>query len=74
MGKEFTGVLQGVSVHKRFLLGFQYRCEKDSASNQLALVTVERNPATKESDVPTVSAIPDDIIDLDKGYYHGVYV
>ena len=29
---------------------------------------------TKEAEAPTISVIPDDTIDMDKGYYHGVYV
>ena len=28
----------------------------------------------KESELPTISVMPDENIDLDKGYYHGVYV
>ena len=37
-------------------------------------MTVKRILVTKEAEAPTISVIPDDTIDMDKGYYHGVYV
>ena len=51
---------------------FQDGCEKDLTSNQLAAVTVERIPVTEEAEVPTISVIHDETIDLEKGHYHGV--
>ena len=41
-------------------------CEKDMASNQLTAVTAERNPVTKESQMPTIYAITDEKNDFYK--------
>ena len=57
-----------------FLSRFQDGCDKDLASNELTSVKVERIPMAKEAEVPTISVIPDKTSDLEKGYYHGVYV
>ena len=43
-------------------------------TNQISAVTVQRIPDTKEAEVPTISSIPDDTVDLDNQYYHGFYV
>ena len=37
-------------------------------------MTLERIPVTEEDEVPTIYEIPDETIDLEKGYYHGVYI
>ena len=34
--------------------------------NQLSAMTVKSIPDTKEAEVPTISTIPDEIVDLDK--------
>ena len=34
---------------------------------------LDKRPMTEEAKVTTISAIYDDTIDLDKGYYNGVY-
>ena len=43
-------------------------------SKKLTVATVDRIPVTKESKVTTISAMPDETVDPEKGYYHGVYV
>ena len=43
----------------------QYGCEKDLTLNKLTDVTVERITMTKEAEVPTISAIHEEAIDLD---------
>ena len=53
---------------------FQYGCEKYPTLNQLTIATLEKIPMTNEYEVPTISGIPDETIDLEKGYYHGLYV
>ena len=65
--KEFTGVLQGLSVKNRFLVWFQDACEKDMTQNKLTVVTVERITITEEVEFPTIAMIPDDNVDLEKG-------
>ena len=66
-GKDLTGVVQGVSGKRRFLMRFQYGCEKDLTLNQLTIATLEKIPMTEEYEVPTISGIPDETIDLEKG-------
>ena len=51
----FTGLFQVVSLKKRFLVIFQYSCEKNLSSNQITTLIVEKIPEKKE---PEVSAIP----------------
>ena len=46
MRKELTGVVQGVSVKRRFLVRFQDGYEKDLTSNQLTSITVDSIPIT----------------------------
>ena len=74
MAKGFTGVVQGVSGKKRFLVRFQDGCKKDMALNQLTIVIVEKIPVEEESEVPTIPDIPKEQVTSEKGYYHGVYV
>ena len=71
---KLTGVVQLVSGKRRLLARFYNECEKDLTPNQIIVVTVQRTPMTEEAEVSTFSVIPDETIDLDKGYYHGVYV
>ena len=42
--KYLTCLVQVLSVNMRFLVIFQYGCEKDMTSNQLAVVTIENIP------------------------------
>ena len=42
--------------------------------NQITAVTLEKISTNKEVKVTKIDVIPDDIIDLEKGYYDGVYV
>ena len=46
----------------RFQCGFN----KVLILNQLSDVTLKRIPDTKEAEVPKISTIPDEIVDLDK--------
>ena len=72
--KELTGVVQGVSGKMRFLVRFQDGCEKDLILNQLTVGTSEKSPMDEEPKVTTISVIPDETVDLEKGYYHSVHV
>ena len=67
--KEFTGVVQGVSGKKRFLVRFHNVLENDMTSNQPTVVVVEKIPVTEESDVPRISEKPNETVLLDKGCY-----
>ena len=53
---------------------FQGGVEKYTNSNKLTVVSVGKSPMTEESEVPTISAIPNETIYLEKIYYHSVYV
>ena len=53
---------------------FKDGCEKYLTPNQLTNMTVDSIPVTEEVGVPMISAIPDETVNLGKGYYHGVYV
>ena len=66
-------MVQGVSGNKRFLVIFQDRCDKVLNLNQINVMTVDRVPVIKEAEVKNISQIPDDEVDLENGYYHGVY-
>ena len=72
--KELTGVVQGVSGNKRFLVRFQYGCKNDLTSNQLTVVVLEKSPVEKEPKVPMIPVVPDEIFPSEKVYYNGVRV
>ena len=55
MRKELTGVVQGVSSKRRFLVRFQNGCKKNLSLNQLTVVT-EHEILVEEA--PLVSTIP----------------
>ena len=45
-------------------MGFQDICEKDLTSNQLTIVTLEKIPMNEEPEVPTISVVPDETVNL----------
>ena len=57
-------MIQGLFVNRRFLVRFQYGCEKDLTSNKLTATTVDKRPVNEESEVTTTSSIPYEIVDL----------
>ena len=69
-----TNVVKGVSSKSRFLVRFQDGCDKDLISNKLTVVIVDKTPMTKESGVSIIYTTPDETVDLEKGYYHDIYV
>ena len=72
--KELTGVLQGVSGTRRLLVKFHNGCENNLSLNQFTVVTVEKIPMKEEPEVSTIPEIPEDQVELEKGYYCCVYV
>ena len=62
--KDLTGVVQGVSGKKSFLVRFQDGCEKDRTSNQLTAVIVEKIPIEEEPNVPTIPDITSEKVPL----------
>ena len=44
------------------------------ASNQLTIVILEKIMVEEEPDVTTIPEIPEEHVNSEKGYYHGVYV
>ena len=74
MRKALTGVVQGVSGRRRFLARFQNGFKNNLSSNQLTIVIVEKISEEKEPEVSEISEIPEEQVELEKGYYHCVYV
>ena len=72
--KELTGVVQGVSGRRRSLVRFQNGCKKNMSSNQLTVVIVEKILGEKEPEFSEIYEIPEDQVELEKGYYNCVYV
>ena len=68
--KYFTGVFQAVSGKRSLLVRFQDGCEKDMTSNQLNIMILEKIPVNEEAKVPMVDLIPDESMNMDKGFYH----
>ena len=59
--KELTGVVQGVSGRRRFLVRFHNRCEKNLSSNQLTVVTAHKILVEEAPEVSTIPEIPEEI-------------
>ena len=57
MRKDFTGVVQGFSGKKSFVVRFQDGCKKNLSSNQLTIVIVENILEDKEPDVSATDEI-----------------
>ena len=74
MSKELTGVVQGVSGRRRFLMRFQNGCKKNMSSNQLTVVIVHKILVEEEPLVSTIPEIPEDQVEKEKGYYRCIYV
>ena len=74
MRKDLTGLVQGVSGRRRFLVSFQNGCENNLSSNQPIVVIVEKIPVEEEPEVSTIPEIPRDQVEKEKGYYRCVYV
>ena len=49
-------------------------CENNLSPNQITIVIVENMPEEKEPGVFAIPEIPEDKFELEKGYYHCVYV
>ena len=58
--KELTGVVQGVSVRRRFLVRFQNGCEKNLSSNQLTVAIIDKISVEEEPLVSLIPEIPED--------------
>ena len=74
MGKELTGVVQGVLGRSRLLVRFRNGCKKNISSNQLTAVIVEKIPEEKETEVSEIAEIPEEQVELEKVYYRFLYV
>ena len=74
MRKELTGVVQGVSGRRGFLVRFQNGGEKNLSSNQLTVVTSHKILVEEAPEVSTIPEIPEDNAKKQKGYYQCVYV
>ena len=67
--KELTGMVQGISGKKRFLVRFQDGCKNNLSLNQLTIFILDNIPEGKEPEAPASTEIPDELVELDKGYY-----
>ena len=74
MRKELHGVVKCVSGRRRFLVRFQNGCEKNLSSNQLTIVTAHKILVEEAPEVSTITEIPEDDVEKQKGYYRCVYV
>ena len=74
MRKELTGLVQGVSGRRRFLVMFQNGCKKNLPSNQLTVVTAHEILVKEAPKVSTITEIPEDNVKSHKEYYRCVYV
>ena len=57
-----------------FLVRFQDSCENNLSLNQLTIVIVDKIPVEEEPLVSTIPEIPEDQVELEKGYYRCFYV
>ena len=53
---------------------FQNGCENNLSLNQLTVVIVEKIPVEEEPEIYTITEIPEDQLEKEKGYYCCVYV
>ena len=67
--KYFTGVVQGLSGNKSFLVRFQDGCEKVMNLNQPTAVILEKILVTEEYEVPRISEKQNEKFRLEKGCY-----
>ena len=67
MRKELTGVVQGVSGKRRFLVRFQNGCEKNLSSNQLTVMISHEILVEEAPLVSTIPVIPEDNVKKHKG-------
>ena len=64
MRNDLTGVVQGFSGKKIFLVRFQDRCERNMSSNQHTVVIVENISEEKEPEVSEIAEIPEEQVEL----------
>ena len=67
MRKELTGVVQGVSGRRRFLVRFHNGCKNNLSSNQLTIVTAHEILVEEAPEVSTIPEIPEDNVESHKG-------
>ena len=67
-------MMKGVSVKKRLLVRFHDGCENNMSSNKLTIVKVEKIPEEKEPEFFLIIEIPEDQVELEKGYHRCVYL
>ena len=67
-------MVQEISGKNRFLSRFQDGCEKNQSLNKTTTVIVDNIPEEKEPEVFAIPEIPEEQVELEKGYYRGVYV
>ena len=67
MRKEFTGVVQAISVKKKFLVRFHDGCDTNLSSNQLTAVAAHEILVEEAPLVSTIPVIPEDKNESHKG-------
>ena len=67
-------MVQGVLGKKRLLVRFHDGCEYNLSSNKFTIVKVEKIPEEKEPEVFAIHEIPEEQVELEKGYYRCIYV
>ena len=71
---DLTGVVQGATGRRRFLERFHNGCQKNLSSNQLTVVIIEKIQVEEEPEVCAIPEIPEEKVELEKGYYLCVYI
>ena len=66
-------MVQVLLVKKRLLVRFQDGCKNNLSSDQLTIMIVEKIPEEKEPKVSVIPKIPEEQVELEKGYYCCVY-
>ena len=67
-------MVQGVSGKRRFLVRFHDGCKNNMSWNQLTVVAAHEILVEEAPLVSTIPEIPEDIVEIHKGYYVFVYV
>ena len=62
--KLLTGVVQGVSGKKRFLVRFHDGCKNYMTLNPLIVMIIEKSAVDEEPEVTPISGIPDETVPL----------
>ena len=67
-------MVQGVLGKRRLLVKFQNGCKNNLFSVKITVMILEKILEEKEPEVSEIAEIPEDQVELERGYYFCVYV